>query len=114
MISCHTVAWDAEFAREHREAAMRAIPKHQRLRTFFDVVGPSPHSDVAAGEAEIRILTWTQQLSERIWNAVLLSRALMEILVVPSDLAHPLHSARRLIDTTTHVQAGYLMQRLTS
>lgn len=114
MISCHTVAWDAAFAREHREAAMQAIPKHQRLRTFFDVLGISPRSDVAAGEGEVRILILTQHLSEKIWDPVVLSRARMEILVVPSDLAHPLHSARRLIDTTTHVQAGYLMQRLTS
>jgi superfamily II DNA/RNA helicase len=113
-ISCHTVAWDAEFAREHSKAAMQAIPKHQRLRTFFDVVAPGARSDVAAGEGEVRILIWTQSLTAEIWDPVLLSRARMEILVVPSDLAHPLHPTRRLIDTTTHIGASYLIQRLNS
>jgi hypothetical protein len=114
MISCHTVAWDAVFAREHGKPAMQAIPRYQRLRTFFDVVAHGTRSDVVAGEGEVRILVWTQSLAAEFWDPVLLSRARMEILIVPSDLAHPLHSARRLIDTTTHVQGRYLRQRLTS
>jgi len=114
MVSCHTVSWDADFARTQGKAAMQAIPRHQRLRTFFDVVAPGTRGDIAAGEGEIRILVWTQALATEVWNAVLLSRARIEILIVPSDLPHPLYSARRLIDTTTHVQAGFLLQRLTS
>jgi len=114
VLPCHTVAWDADFGREHGQSAMQAIPRHQRYRTFFDVVAPEIRGDVAGGEGEVRILVWTQPLAAGLWETVLLSRARIEILVVPSDLQHPLHSARRLIDTTTHVQAGYLMQRLTS
>lgn len=114
MVSCHTVAWNADFERAHGKSAMQAIPKHQRLRTFFDVVTPGARGDAAAGEGEVRILVWTQPLAADLWEPLLLSRAQMEILVVPSDLAHPLHPGRRLIDTTSHVQAGHLMHRLNS
>ena len=113
-VFCHTVAWDAEFAKAHGESAKQAIPKHQRLSAFFDVVTSGVRGDVAAGENEMRILVWTQRLSDELWNSLVLSRAGMEILVVPSDLAHPFHPGRRLIDTTPYVQAEHLLQRLNS
>jgi ATP-dependent DNA helicase RecQ len=114
MICCHTVAWDAEFAREHGVAAVQAIPRLQRLRTFFDVIGPGPHGEMDAGKGEVRILIWTRAISEEFWQSIRHSDAQMQILIVPSDIAHPYYPTRRLIAITTYVPASNLLQRLTS
>lgn len=111
-VSCHTVAWDPDFARVHGASAMQAIPGDQRLRIFFDNLAPGALRHMAAGEGEVRILVWTQNVVADLWDQLRLSLAQLEILVVSADLAHPLHPGRRLIDTTPYVQARDLLQLL--
>lgn len=113
-VSCHTVAWDAEFAYEHGGSAMRAIPRHQRQRMFFDVWRTGTPYDPSAGEGEVRITVWSRPMTAEFWTSALLSRARLEIMVIPADCGHPLHPARRLIDTTAYVLADSLLQRLSA
>lgn len=110
-VSCHTVAWDPDFARVHGASAIHAIGD-RRLEIFFDFLLPDTLRVMAAGKGEVRILVWTQDVVAELWDQLRHSLAQLEILVVPADLAHPLHPGRRLIDTTPYVQSRVLLQLL--
>lgn len=109
---CHTVAWDAEFAELHGKAVTKAIPKNVRLRIFFDMLDLSSLQKMAAGKNEVRVLFWTLASVTALWDLLQLSRAQLELLVVPADLAHPYHSGRKFLDTTPHVMAIDLLHLL--
>lgn len=102
---CHTIAWDKNFASSHGKLLIRAIPRDQRLRIFFDTLDLSSMQKMTAGENEVRILIWTQTAVTILWDLLQLSRAKQEILLVPTDLPHPHHPNRVLIDTIPHVPA---------
>ena len=111
-VACHTVAWDPDFAAASGALVMQHIPRDQRLRTFFDTVQPDALRHLTSGEGEVRILIWTQNDTAELWNHLKLSPAQLEILVVPSDLPHPHHPMRRLIDTTPYTLARDFLQML--
>jgi hypothetical protein len=111
-VSCHTVAWDPEFARVHGASAMQAIPRELRLRIFFDILTPAALGHMEAGDGEVRIVVWTENCVADLWDRLQLSLAQLEIFVLPVDLPHPHHPGRRLIDTTPYVPARDLLQLL--
>ncbi len=111
-VACHTVAWDPEFAATSGALVMQHIPRDQRLRTFFDTLQSDALSHLTSGKGEVRILIWTQNETAELWNHLKLSPAQLEILLVPSDLPHPYHPMRRLIDTTPYMLARDFLQIL--
>jgi hypothetical protein len=111
-VVCHTVAWDPEFATTSAPLVKQHIPREQRLWTFFDTLQPDALRHLTSGEGEVRILIWTQNHTAELWNHLKLSPAQLEILVVPSDLPHPSHPIRRLIDTTPYTLARDFLQIL--
>lgn len=112
LLSCHTVAMDEQFAKDHGAAVAAAVPRQQRLQTFFDSVSPNDGHNLEGGEGEVRVIVWTAALHQVVWHQLALSRARLEVLIVPAEAAHPLNPARNLIDTTTHVDAASLLQRV--
>ncbi len=114
LLSCHTVAMDEQFAKIHGAAVAAALPQRQRLQTFFDAISPNDGHNLAGGEGEVRVVVWTAALNQVVWHQLALSRARLEVLLVPTDAAHPLHPARNLIDTTVHIDASSLLQRVYS
>lgn len=111
-VAYHTVAWDPEFAAASGALVMQHIPRDQRLRTFFDTLQPDALRHLISGKGEVRILIWTRNEISELWNHLKLSPAQLEILVVPSDLPHPYHPMRRLIDTTPYTLARDFLQIL--
>jgi hypothetical protein len=114
ILSCHTVTMDDRFAREHGAAVAGVVPRTHRLQTFFDTVGANEGYKLVAGEGEVRVVVWTAALSPSVWDQLVVSRARLEVLLVPSDMVHPLHATRRLVDTTVHIEAASLLQRIYS
>lgn len=111
-VACHTVAWDPEFAATSGALVIQHIPREQRLRTFFDRLQLDALRHLTSGKGEVRILIWTQNETAELWNHLKLSPAQLEILLVPSDLPHPYHPMRRLIDTTPYMLARDFLQIL--
>ena len=111
-VAFHTVAWDPDFAVASGPLVMQHIPRDQRLRTFFDTLQADALRHLISGEGEVRILIWTQSAAAELWNHLKLSPAQLEILIVPSDLPHPHHPMRRLIDTTPYTLARDFLQIL--
>jgi ATP-dependent DNA helicase RecQ len=114
LLSCHTVAMDEQFAKVHGQAVAATVPRQQRLKTFFDAVSPSDGHNLEGGEGEVRVVVWTVPLNQLVWHQIALSRARLEVLLVPAEAAHPLYAARNLIDTTVHIDAASLLQRVYS
>lgn len=114
LLSCHTIAMNEQFAREHGEAVAAAIPRQHRLRTFFDSIRTTDSHAMIAGDGEVRVVVWTEAVDPKVWDHVLLSRGRLEVLIVPSDVVHPIYKARHLIDTTVHIEAKSLLQRMYS
>jgi hypothetical protein len=81
---------------------------------FIDVVDADAPEQWPAGEGEVRIVIWGNEQSQCVPDALRLSEADLEILVIPSELPHPHHPARRFIETTPHVHALDLLHLITS
>lgn len=111
-VDFHTVAWDEEFERVHAKRVIQAIFRQQRLKVFFDTLNFASLKQMEAGVNEVRALIWTLPSVTALWDLLQLSRARLEFLMVPADLAHPHHSGRKLLDTTSHVKAIDLLQLL--
>ena len=111
-VDFHTVAWDEEFERRHAMRVMQAIPRRQRLRILFDTLDNASLHDIEAGKNEVRVLIWSLSSITSLWDQIHLSRAELEILLVPSDLAHPHYPRRMLLDTTPHITAIDLLHLL--
>jgi hypothetical protein len=112
LLKCHTIAWDPDFAAASGALVKQNMPRDQKLRTFFDYVGPDDLRHFTSGKGEVRILIWTQNETAELWNHLHLSSAQLEILMVPLDLPHPNHPMRRLTDTTPHILARDFLQIL--
>jgi hypothetical protein len=108
----HTVAFNPEFSLAGGDLVKKAVPVDRRLRIFFDTLDPTALNRTVSGENEIRIVIWSRNEMAQLWDHLDLSPASMEFLVVPSELAHPQHPARRLIDTTPYLRADDALQIL--
>ncbi len=108
----HTIAWDVDFATQHGPSVIKAIPLNRRLRIFFDTLITASLQTMNAGENEVRALIWTHTSIDALWDLLTLSVAQLEVLLVPSDLTHPYHPHRRLVDTIPHVLALDLLRLL--
>jgi hypothetical protein len=113
-VECHTVALERSFARLHISVIERALPRVVRASVFIDVVDADAPEQWPAGEGEVRIVIWGNEQSQCVPDALRLSEADLEILVIPSELPHPHHPARRFIETTPHVHALDLLHLITS
>jgi ATP-dependent DNA helicase RecQ len=112
LVSCHTVAWDPDFAATSAALIMQHIPSEQRRRTFFDTIQPHALRHLISGDGEVRVLIWTRNDTAELWHHLTLSPAQLEILMIPVDLPHPHHPMRRLIDTTPYTMVRDFLQIL--
>jgi superfamily II DNA/RNA helicase len=112
ILDFHTVAWDEEFEWLHAKRVIQAIPRQQRLKVFFDTLNLASLKQMEAGVNEVRALIWALPSVTVLWDLLQLSRAQLELLLVPANLAHPHHSGRKLLDTTPHLKAIDLLQLL--
>lgn len=110
-VHCHTVAIERRFARIATDLIERAISRDCSAAVFVDTIDTERWP---VGVDEVRIVLWGNTDPPTIPESLRLSEAQLEILVVPSDLQHPYHPARRFIDTTPHVHASDLLHMLTS
>lgn len=113
-VECHTVALERSFAKQHAAAIEQALPRGRGANVFVDVIDADAPEQWPAGANEVRVLIWGNEHPPAVPDALRLSEAHLEILVVPSELPHPHHPARRFIDTTPHVHAADLLHVMTS
>lgn len=113
-VDFHTLAWDEEFERVHAERVIHSIPRQHRLRIFFDILPLASLKQMEAGVNEVRAIIWTLTSVADLWDSLQLSKAQLELLLVPADLSHPQHLGRKFIDTTPHIKAIDLLQLLNS
>lgn len=113
-VDFHTVAWDEEFERVHAKRVIHSISRQLRLKVFFDTLHLASLQQMEAGVNEVRAVIWTRSSIADFWELLQLSRAQLELLIVPADLAHPHHLGRKLLDTTPHIKAIDLLQLLNS
>ncbi|MBM3272506.1 ATP-dependent DNA helicase RecQ [Candidatus Kaiserbacteria bacterium] len=112
ILDFHTIAWDEAFDRAHAKHVIQAIPRQQRLKIFFDTLDLASLPQMVAGVNEVRALIWSCPSVTVLWDLLQLSRAQLEILLVPRDLAHPHHPSRKMLDTTPHIKVIDLLQLL--
>ena len=84
------------------------------MPTFFDTIDADAPERWSAGAGEVRVVIWGNEQPPAVPDVLRLSEARLEILIVPSELPHPHHPARRFIDTTPHVHAGDLLHLMSS
>jgi hypothetical protein len=113
-VECHTVALERSFANQHAAVIERALPRGRSADLFIDIINADAPEQWPAGVGEVRVMIWGNERPPAVPDSLRLSEADLEILVVPSELPHPHHPARRFIDTTPHVHADNLMHLLTS
>jgi hypothetical protein len=112
-VECHTIAVERSFAQLHAAVIERALPR-SGANVFIDTIDADAPEQWQAGEGEVRIVIWGNVRPPALPDVLRLSEAHLEILIVPSELPHPHHSARRFIDTTPHVHVADLLRLMTS
>ncbi|MDP3841296.1 MAG: protein DpdF [Oxalobacteraceae bacterium] len=113
-VECHTIVLERSFAKLHVLTIERALPRGRCTDVFIDTIDADMLKQWPAGAGEVRIVIWGNAQPPAVPDVLRLSQALLEILVVPSELAHPHHPARRFIETTPHVHAADLLHLITS
>lgn len=113
-VECHTLSLERSFAQLHASAIERALPRERSTNVFIDTIDADAPEQWVAGAGEVRLVIWGNRQPPAVPDALWLSEAHLEILVVPSDLPHPHHPGRRFIDTTPHVHAADLLHLMTS
>lgn len=113
-MECHTIAMERNFARLHASAIERALSRGRSADVFIDTIDADAPEKWPAGVGEVRIMIWGNEQPPVVPDILRLSEAHLEILVIPSELPHPHHPARRFIDTTPHVHAADLLHMMTS
>jgi superfamily II DNA helicase RecQ len=83
-------------------------------RSFIDVLQPARWSSSPAGENEVRVILWDARSASPVPTEVWGSTARLEIFLVPSDLPDHHHVGRRFLDTTPHIGAADLLERITT
>ena len=84
------------------------------MSVFIDTMDADAPEQWVAGAGEVRLVIWGNRRPPAVPDALWLSEAHLEILIIPSELPHPHHPGRRFIDTTPHVHAADLMNLMTS
>ncbi len=112
-LRCHTVALERSFAQRHVAAIVRALPRSAGANVFIDTIDADAPDQWSAGTGEVRIVIWGNEMPPAAPEVLRLSEAQLEILIIPSELQHPHHAARRFIDTTPHVHAADLLHLMT-
>lgn len=110
----HTIALERGFAQQHAVAIERALSRNHSADVFIDIVDGNTPAQWPAGTGEVRIVIWAKEQPAALPDAAFLSEACLEVLIVPSNLPHPHHPARRFIDTTPHVHAADLLHLITA
>jgi hypothetical protein len=113
-MECHTIAMERNFARLHASAIERALSRGRSAVVFIENIDADAPEKWPAGVGEVRIMIWGNEQPPAVPDILRLSEAHLEILVIPSELPHPHHPARRFIDTTPHVHAADLLHLMTS
>jgi len=111
---CHTVALERSFAQLHRSDIERVLQRSRSTNVFIDTIDAATSEQWPAGAGEVRIVIWGNTQPPTLPDLLQLSEAQLEILIVPSELPHPHHQARRFIDTTPHVHAADLLHLMTT
>ena len=108
----HTWTLTGAFAERIGSEIERTLSTSRDDRAFIDVVRKDETYDWLAGEGEVRVVLWDNRSTRPPPAELSLSLAQLDVLVVASDLIHPTHPGRRLIDTTPHVHASDLLERI--
>jgi ATP-dependent DNA helicase RecQ len=109
----HTIALDHLFHDGLRPSIDEEIVSASALRTFVDSVDIDKPYEWDAGAGEVRVFICgpgTRSAPEELWA----SRAHLEVLLIPETMPHPLHPARRLVDTTPHLHALDFLERFST
>ena len=113
-VAFHTLALERSFAQLNAAAIRRALPRGHSASIFIDTIDADAPEQWPAGANEVRILIWGNEQPPAVPDVLRISEADLEILIIPSELAHPHHPGRRFIDTTPHVHATDLLHMMTS
>lgn len=108
----HTVGVERTFYDQFRSSVERVLFGASALRTFIDRVDPDYPAQWRAGEGEVRLLVWGPDATKPVPADLWASPAALEILVIPTRTWHPSSPGRRLVDTTPHVHADDLLNRM--
>jgi len=112
-LHCHTWALDERFAQCYLSQVESTIGRLTDGNSFIDIIDTSQPSEWLAGEGEVRVVFFNDKNPPTMPDALWISQARLEILVIPTDLPHPRSQGRRFVDTTPHVHAEDLMYRIT-
>lgn len=110
----HTIAIEHGYENVFRPHAMAAVERSAAHRAFVDQIDTRIGIYPEPGQNEVRVLVWGPDSAAPVPPELWLSAAALEILVIPTTLVDPDHPGRRLIDTTPHIHAADLMERLTT
>lgn len=105
-LECHTVVLETSFAKRHRDLVATALNESHAPGVFIDTLEERDRESWPAGENEVRIVLWGDQDARPLPDAMFLSPAQMDLVIIPSELPHAHHPLRRFIDTTPHIQAA--------
>ena len=113
-IPIHTIAIERQCEASTRSQVLVAIDQANAYKVFVDSIDAGGSIQSHAGECEVRVLVWGRgdraPLGQELW----VSRAALEILIIPVNLVDPDHPGRRFVDTTPHMHAADLLDLLTT
>lgn len=113
-VKCHTLAFERSLSPSQCATIQDALSQEVRSSIFVDAIDAESPERWVAGSGEVRIIVWSDCAPPAIPDALRLSDGHLEIVIVPSALAHPHHPGRRFVDTTAHVHAADLLHLMTS
>jgi hypothetical protein len=108
----HTLILGPDVAGDVEATLLRDSGQPPATWPFVEDLRQAGMAGQVAGDNEVRITVWglgtTTPLPAALWT----SRAALELLVIPANMAHPSHPGRCLIDTTPYVTAEEVVNGL--
>lgn len=112
-VNPHTISIERGYEEVFRPHAMAAVGRSTVHHAFVDRIDARTEDQLHAGRGEVRVIVWGCNSTTPVPPELWLSAAALEILVIPTALSDPDYPGRRLIDTTPHMHATDLIERLT-
>lgn len=101
----HTLVLGPGVADDVEATLLRDLGQPPATWPFIEALGQAGMAGQVAGKNEVRITVWGLGSNTPLPDALWTSRAALELLVIPANMAHPSHPGRCLIDTTPYVTA---------
>lgn len=109
----HTWVVESTFAERFSKRLSVLLLRRAADDSFVDTVSYQATDEWRGGEGETRVLLFGSDCAsvpEQLW----LSNSHLDVLVIPSETPQTRHPGRRFIDTTPHIHAYDLLERLTA